>query len=104
MKNTLMRAVFTVSMLVACPIGAADAPTVSPALVVKNIDTSSVDTTSAGWGICSVVSSVLSTPGSLHSKNPKITSALLLAVVAIIAYRIGAAEADEVKTKEGDLI
>lgn len=107
-----MRAVFTASMLVACPIGASDAvvetpvvvPTAAPAVTPVVTPVVKGGTPSTGWGICSMANSVLSTPGSLHSKNPKITGALLLAVVAVIAYRIGAAEADEAKTKEGDLI
>lgn len=88
MKNKLMGALLATSMFVAVPAFAEDA-------------TPPVD---SGWGISSVLSSVVNAPGDLHGSYPKVTGVAALAIVAIIAYKMGAAEAEENPTRDGDLI
>ena len=85
MKKKLMSIMFVGAMFVSASVFAAE----SDASVVEA-------TPSTGWlsSASSAVSKVISTPSDLHTAYPKVTGLTLLAVVAVIAYKMGAAEAE----------
>ena len=96
MKSKLMAVVFATSLFVAVPSFAEDTPPVNPPAEKTCTDN--------GWGISSIVNSVLSAPSELHSTYPKITGTLALAVVAIIAYNLGKDNDEKEVNRASDLI
>lgn len=97
MKNIFKVSLLTVSMLFVAPTVATDAPAETTTEAVAPAATS-------GFSVTGILNSVINAPKELHTKHPVLTGVAWTAVVAYIAYKMGASENEEEATKKLDLI